>query len=130
MEWISNKLQVATDGSYNDPTNLTNKMQRHQAFEAELTANKRRMDAVVTEGNGLIQNGHYAKRDIKTRLTGLEDAWQNLVESSQDKNVKLQQAYQVRSACHRLRVDAYVHVHYIYVICTCMYRYIIRSLVY
>ena len=88
------------------------------------------MNAVVTEGNGLIQNGHYSWRDIKTRLTGLEDAWQNLVESSQDKNVKQQQAYQVRSTCHRLRVDAYVHVHYIYVICTCMYRYIIRSLVY
>lgn len=94
MEWISNKLQVANDGSYNDPTNLSNKIQRHQAFEAELAANKRRLDAVTAEGKGLIGHGHYATRDIKARLGALEEAWQNLVESSQDKSVKLTQAYQ------------------------------------
>ncbi len=43
--WIREKMQIATDESYRDPTNLQGKIQKHQAFEAELVANKRRMDA-------------------------------------------------------------------------------------
>ena len=94
MEWISNKQQIATDGSYNDPTNLSNKIQRHQAFEAELAANKRRLEAVVVEGNELSSGGHYATKEIKSRLVSLEKSWQNLEESSQDKSEKLAQAYE------------------------------------
>lgn len=44
--WISEKMQVATDESYKDPTNVSGKLQKHQAFEAELTANKNTVDAV------------------------------------------------------------------------------------
>ena len=39
-------MQVATDESYRDPTNLSGKLQKHQAFEAELTANKDRVEGV------------------------------------------------------------------------------------
>lgn len=45
--WINEKLQVAMDESYRDPTNLQAKIQKHQAFEAEMTANRNRVDAVV-----------------------------------------------------------------------------------
>lgn len=45
--WINEKLQVALDESYRDPTNLQAKLQKHQAFEAELAANRNRVDAVV-----------------------------------------------------------------------------------
>ena len=44
--WISAKLQIATDESYRDASNLQGKIQKQQAFEAELTANKRRLHAV------------------------------------------------------------------------------------
>ena len=44
--WISEKLQTASDESYRDPTNLQSKLQKHQAFEAELSANKGRVDSV------------------------------------------------------------------------------------
>lgn len=49
--WINEKLQVALDESYRDPTNLQAKLQKHQAFEAEVTANRNRVDAVVEVGN-------------------------------------------------------------------------------
>ena len=50
--WISEKMQVATDESYRDPTNLSGKLQKHQAFEAELTANKDRVEGVcMVSGN-------------------------------------------------------------------------------
>ena len=45
-DWIHDKLTVATDESYRDPTNLQSKLQKHQAFEAELSANKGRVDSV------------------------------------------------------------------------------------
>lgn len=48
MGWINQKHQVATDESYQDSTNLQGKIHKHQAFEAELAANKRRVDAVTS----------------------------------------------------------------------------------
>ena len=39
-------MTVALDESYRDPTNLQGKLQKHQAFEAELTANTGRVDSV------------------------------------------------------------------------------------
>ena len=44
--WIHEKFKVASDESYRDPTNLQSKLQKHQAFEAELSANKGRVDSV------------------------------------------------------------------------------------
>ena len=39
-------MTVASDESYRDPTNLQGKLQKHQAFEAELTANSELVNAV------------------------------------------------------------------------------------
>lgn len=41
--WIEEKYQFATDESYRDLTNLLPKLQKHQAFEAELKANSQRL---------------------------------------------------------------------------------------
>ena len=50
-------MQVAQDESYRDPVNLQGKIQKHQAFEAELLANRKRVDAVSEvsgNDNGLL----------------------------------------------------------------------------
>lgn len=39
-------MQTASEESYRDMTNLQSKLQMHQAFEAELTANQERVEAV------------------------------------------------------------------------------------
>ena len=44
--WIVEKQQIATDESYRDPTNLQGKLQRHQAFEAEVSANRGGIDRI------------------------------------------------------------------------------------
>ena len=95
MGWIQEKHQVASDESYRDPVNLSGKIQKHQAFEAELSANKRRVDSVDAEGSELIERQHFASRDIEDKQEMLEKAWQELVEASQEKSVRLNQAYQV-----------------------------------
>lgn len=44
--WISEKTQIASDESFRDESNLTHKLQKHQAFEAELLSNRGRVDSV------------------------------------------------------------------------------------
>ena len=39
---MNEKLKIATDDSYLDPTNLSGKLQKHQNFDIELNANKNR----------------------------------------------------------------------------------------
>ena len=45
--WINEKLQVANDKSFQDPTNLENKIQRHQEFVAEVNANEKRIQNIA-----------------------------------------------------------------------------------
>ena len=40
-------MTVASDEGYRDPTNLQSKLQKHAAFEAELSSNKGRVDSVT-----------------------------------------------------------------------------------
>ena len=44
---MNEKLQVALDEPYKDPTNLSGKFQKHQAFEAELAKNKGSIDEMT-----------------------------------------------------------------------------------
>ena len=50
--WIADRLQTATDESYRDPTNLQGKLQKHDAFEAEVAANKDRIFSLIDAGKG------------------------------------------------------------------------------
>lgn len=50
--WIAEKMQIADDESYKDPTNLPGKLQKHQAFEAEVSANEERIFGVMNMGQG------------------------------------------------------------------------------
>eukprot|EP00054_Salpingoeca_dolichothecata_P021566 m.138309 g.138309 ORF g.138309 m.138309 type:complete len:2442 (+) comp24033_c0_seq6:296-7621(+) len=92
MTWIEEKLQTATEQSYLEPSNLQRKVQRHQAFEAELTANTDRIDTIRTTGSSLISNEHYAAEDIQDILDSLEENWKELLSETEDKQQKLKEA--------------------------------------
>ena len=93
--WLHQKQQVASDENYRDPSNLQSKIQKHIAFELELSANRGRVGAVTIEGEALIGAGHSASMEIQTRLDELEAAWQELQDSSHLKRDRLNDAYQV-----------------------------------
>lgn len=78
--WISEKLQTASDESYRDPTNLQPKLQKHQAFEAELLENEGRVDSVNQTGEELIDGNHYAAHEIEAHILTLRKHWQALME--------------------------------------------------
>ena len=46
--------KVASDESYKDPTNLQAKIQKHQAFEAEVAAHSNAIVVLDNTGNGKL----------------------------------------------------------------------------
>jgi len=92
--WMNEKLKIATDDSYLDPTNLSGKLQKHQNFEIELNANKNRIDEVSVRGQELIDSGHVQCEEIKKKIDEVSDLWQDLSNSSEKKSIKLQEANQ------------------------------------
>ncbi|XP_023313664.1 spectrin beta chain, non-erythrocytic 1 isoform X1 [Trichogramma pretiosum] len=92
--WLHEKQQVASDENYRDATNLQSKIQKHAAFESELSANKGRVSAVTSEGEALVAGNHYASKEIQARLDELEAEWELLQETSKLKKTRLDDAYQ------------------------------------
>ena len=48
-----------------DPTNLQGKLQKHENFAAELSANQARIEIVTKTGEDLIAQDHYNKEHIR-----------------------------------------------------------------
>ncbi|XP_026324055.1 spectrin alpha chain isoform X1 [Hyposmocoma kahamanoa] len=92
--WINEKLKFATDDSYLDPTNLNGKLQKHQNFEQELQANKPRIDEITAAGAQLLDQEHFAKAQIESRVADMAGLWEKLVAASELKGNKLQEAAQ------------------------------------
>ncbi|UYV61076.1 SPTBN5 [Cordylochernes scorpioides] len=88
--WMQEKLQVACDENYRDPTNLVSKIQKHAVFEAELG----RVDALAGEGEQLLNTGNYASDVIQARLEQLATQWQECQDKTLMKKERLHGAYQ------------------------------------
>ncbi|XP_044739331.1 spectrin beta chain, non-erythrocytic 1 isoform X2 [Chrysoperla carnea] len=92
--WLTQKLQIASDESYRDPSNLQTKIQKHITFDAELVANRGRISSIITEGEELISENHFASDEIQMQIDELENEWRHLQEQSQLKSSRLEDAYQ------------------------------------
>jgi spectrin alpha len=92
--WINEKLKVACDENYLDPTNLNGKVQKHQNFEQELNANKTRVDEVLETGADLIESGHIQAERIQEKTTEISELWTDLVTASEKKGLRLGEASQ------------------------------------
>ncbi|KAM7288321.1 spectrin beta chain, non-erythrocytic 1 [Ixodes scapularis] len=105
--WIQDKLKMATDDSYRDLTNLERKLQKHEAFEAELKANEARLHDIDSNGRSLIAGQHYASEDVARDLSRLEAQWAELCRRSNERGRCLRQAANQR-AHNRALEDARV----------------------
>lgn len=92
--WINEKLKVAMDDSYLDPTNLNGKVQKHQNFEIELNANKSRFDSLMATGQELIESDHVMSDQIRRKLDEVSSLWNDLDNATSKKSIKLQEASQ------------------------------------
>ncbi|KAL3100080.1 hypothetical protein niasHT_022908 [Heterodera trifolii] len=92
--WILEKLQTAAEESFRDPTNLQAKIQKHDAFVAEVPEVQAHSNAITKldkTGNDMIQHDHYEKETIRKRLDRLHELWDRLFAMLENKGIKLQQ---------------------------------------
>ncbi|RNA32314.1 spectrin alpha non-erythrocytic 1 [Brachionus plicatilis] len=91
--WINEKLQTANEESAasKDMTNLQAKIQKHEAFEAEVHAHYNAIVSLDEMGAELTGAGHYAADKIQQRLDEIHRLWEELKLRLQTKNHRLQQ---------------------------------------
>lgn len=58
-------------------------MQKHQAFEAELSANQSRIDALQKSGQELLDGKHYASTEVAGRMEEVSSQWKKLLEATE-----------------------------------------------
>lgn len=90
--WINEKLQTASDESWKDSTNLQAKIQKHQAFEAEVSAHSNAILHLDSKGQQMMNERHFASDVIAKRLEDLHKLWALLLSKLGEKGIKLQQA--------------------------------------
>ncbi|KAK6060073.1 spectrin repeat-containing domain protein, partial [Cooperia oncophora] len=97
--WIAEKFQVAQEENYRDPTNIQQKHQKQQAFEAELAANADRIATLITAGQNLIDGAKCAGGEdaVSARLKALNDQWELLVKTTTEKSYRLKEANKQKS---------------------------------
>lgn len=76
-----------------DPSNLQGKVQKHQAFEAELSANQSRIDALQKSGQELLDGKHYASSEVASRMEEVSSQWKKLLEATELKGTGCRKAW-------------------------------------
>ncbi|XP_024910886.1 spectrin beta chain, non-erythrocytic 5 isoform X2 [Cynoglossus semilaevis] len=89
--WINERNAVALDENWREPINLQAKQLKHQSFEAEILANRCRVDALTKEAEKL--SSAPAEVKIRGRLRELTEGWKTLIQNCQEKKNRLQEAY-------------------------------------
>ncbi|XP_029982912.1 spectrin beta chain, non-erythrocytic 5 [Sphaeramia orbicularis] len=92
--WLNERNAVALDENWREPTNLQAKLLKHQSFEAEILANRYRVDTLSKEGEKLVSDCRSSEVKVKPRLRELTENWDSLIHSCKEKKNRLQEAYQ------------------------------------
>ena len=91
---MNEKLQTASEASYRETSNLVQKQQKHQTFEAELTANKGQLDNVLSIGQALANSTPRSRETVEAKLKDLNELWKFLGDMSSNKGQRLKEAIQ------------------------------------
>ncbi|XP_064449587.1 spectrin alpha chain, erythrocytic 1 isoform X1 [Mirounga angustirostris] len=95
-KWILEKLKIADDKSYEDPTNIQGKYLKHESFEAEVQAKSRVIPELEEIRATRFAEGHFAHEDTKAHLEELHKLWDLLVELTQERGALLLRALKLQ----------------------------------
>ena len=88
-QWIQEKSITAQDETYRSAKTVHSKWTRHQAFEAEIAANKDRLDNVQNDGQILLSQRPELRNIVEPRLQDLEQQFTALEITTKEKGEKL-----------------------------------------
>lgn len=93
MSWIAEKQKkLEAEVKVGEVTNLEDKikkLQKHQAFVAEVAANEGRIASIKDKGDLLLRKKHEAEKQIKQQLQELDNAWNALLREVSNNNIRL-----------------------------------------
>lgn len=88
-DWLNERLLIASEETYRDLSNIQGKVMKHRTFEAEIQANKERLDNICESGNNIAEEKPQNRPEIEDRLEKLNVKWQELSDASKQKGTKL-----------------------------------------
>lgn len=112
--WISEKQKKleADVNNYGDASNLEDKikkLQKHQAFQAEISANDNRMIEIKDKGQTLIEMKHESSKEIKATVEKLFEAWKKLLEQLNERGRGLEEAQDILEFNNQLdKIEAWI----------------------
>ena len=103
-EWLEAKYIQAQDDTYRDSKNIHMKYLRHKGFEAEIQANKNRLEELERSANKLASEKENFQDDVANRLDELRKNWSDLEDATKRKGESLFDAN--RSILYEQSVDS------------------------
>ena len=88
-QWIQEKYITAQDETYRSAKTVHSKWTRHQAFEAEIAANKDRLDNIAHDGQVLLSQRPELRNIVEPRLLDLDQQFTALEITTKEKGEKL-----------------------------------------
>ncbi|XP_067099877.1 spectrin beta chain, non-erythrocytic 5 [Osmerus mordax] len=107
--WMEEKVKIAEDESYRDPTNVLRKLKRHEAAEKEMQANQVWLDRLTQLGEEMLAEEHYNSQSIRRKSSGVTSRWARLQTKMAERGDKLRQAGQQEQLMELLQ-DAKVKI--------------------
>ncbi|XP_012372086.2 LOW QUALITY PROTEIN: spectrin alpha chain, erythrocytic 1-like, partial [Octodon degus] len=92
--WINKKKTLADDKDYKDIQNLKSRVQKQEDFEKELAANEIILTDLKRTGQKMVDDGHYASKDVKARVSEVVGLWEELLAATKQKGTQLHEANQ------------------------------------
>ncbi|XP_006861684.1 PREDICTED: spectrin alpha chain, erythrocytic 1 isoform X2 [Chrysochloris asiatica] len=91
-KWIVEKINIAGDKSYEDPTNIQGKYDKHESFTLEVQAKSNVIPELEEIRKIRFPEGHFAHEETKAHLEELHRLWELLLELTEEKRIMLLQA--------------------------------------
>ncbi|XP_034181536.2 spectrin beta chain, non-erythrocytic 5 kst isoform X4 [Osmia lignaria lignaria] len=97
--WIGEKQKKleaeASKGEVSSLEDKIKKLQKHQAFQAELAANQSRIEEIKAKGETLLAQKHPASNEIRQQLEHLHASWRKLLLESGNRGRGLEEAQDI-----------------------------------
>ncbi|XP_053923064.1 spectrin beta chain, erythrocytic isoform X1 [Cuculus canorus] len=90
--WVEEKMLTALDASYGEARGLHGKWQKHQAFMAELAANRGWLEKIEKEGKELASRKPQYGEVVARQLEKLRERWDGLRHAGEEKGRQLFEA--------------------------------------